>query len=582
MKKLLSLSLTGIMLWVSAEAIDASWNGPPMGMRLMPVPPGEGPMPPSPLWAAPMPPGTMWAVPPPRPYYPSIRRRLSDPQTKFRQLRTELETVKSELAKQALQLAEAKHSDQALSVVRDQLQAELEIWRTEVAAQKEVLKEVHDQVAKLTDALQESQQKRIELVAREAGVKDQLDRLTNELGTTRSSLTQCDRRIEALTNERHEIKAQLKRARTEAATAKKGFEQVRNRKADLATFELVKQRNATLEADRTELREEFGRLKGVLHGQKQALETKLTDLTDALTVRDQAALKAQRALETELTEQRQALRSLQDKTADTKAVLSSVTDQLSALTQERKALGNRLRAASGEQQQLAWDLAALKEKLGRSTSEAEKRTAEIEGLQKEKAALDDDIRAQAAQITQLTQDQRTQRDRIDTLQTEKVGLLEQIVAEKVKSTRLEEDSAAQINQLKQEMATLEKRLSAARVRLTPEEGGEADLQAVRARSAALTNAYNAMYTDKTAHVPADPSVLAERNKFSDDLFAEQSLLARLIEARGLYTVRPRDSLSRIAYRVYGAGDRWQDIFKTNQHLLHDPDDLVPGLVLVIP
>lgn len=161
---------------------------------------------------------------------------------------------------------------------------------------------------------------------------------------------------------------------------------------------------------------------------------------------------------------------------------------------------------------------------------------EIKGLQKEKAALDGDVRAQAAQI----------------------------------------------NQLKQDMAALEKRLSAARARLTPEEGGEADLKAVRARSAALTNAYNAIYAEKTAHVPVDPSVLAELNRFSDDLFAEQSLLARLVEAHGLYTVRPRDSLSSIAYRVYGAGDRWQDIFKTNQHLLHDPDDLVPGLVLVIP
>jgi hypothetical protein len=39
MKKLLSLSLTGIMLFVSAETVCASWNGPPMGMHLMPVPP---------------------------------------------------------------------------------------------------------------------------------------------------------------------------------------------------------------------------------------------------------------------------------------------------------------------------------------------------------------------------------------------------------------------------------------------------------------------------------------------------------------------------------------------------------------
>jgi hypothetical protein len=174
MKKLLSLSLTGIMLLLPAEIIGAYWNGPHMGMHLMPVPPWEGPMPPGPLWAPPMPPGNMWAVPTPRQYYPPIRRQPSDLQNELKRLGTELETVKAELAKQALQLAETKHSAQTLNVVRDQLQAELEIWRTEAAVQKKVLKEVHDQIAKLTDALQESQQKRIETVGANRGGKSEI------------------------------------------------------------------------------------------------------------------------------------------------------------------------------------------------------------------------------------------------------------------------------------------------------------------------------------------------------------------------------------------------------------------------
>jgi hypothetical protein len=107
MKTLLSLSLIGILLLVPAELIGAYWNGPPMGMYLMPVPPWEGPMPPDLFWAPPMLPGIVWAVPTPRQYYPPIRRQSSDPQNELKQLRTELESVKSELAKQAYRSVDA-------------------------------------------------------------------------------------------------------------------------------------------------------------------------------------------------------------------------------------------------------------------------------------------------------------------------------------------------------------------------------------------------------------------------------------------------------------------------------------------
>ena len=157
MKKLLSLTLTGIVLLMSAEIIGAFWNGPPMGMRLMPAPPWVGPLIPAPPWAAPMPPASMWFIPTPRQYAPQIRLQNSAPQFEFKQLSTELETVKSVLDRHTLQLAEASQSEQVLSVVRDQLQAEIELLRTEATVQKETLKGVHAHVAKLTDALKESQ-----------------------------------------------------------------------------------------------------------------------------------------------------------------------------------------------------------------------------------------------------------------------------------------------------------------------------------------------------------------------------------------------------------------------------------------
>ena len=516
----------------------------------------------------------------------------------------------------------------------------------EAAVANMKLMQAQARITELVEALEIAGHRNVALEQNQDRLQGEFDRVKAELTASNDALNMSNQRTEALTKERYEIKAQLDRAIAEAAAAKKAFEQVRNRKAELATFELVKKRNATLEADRTALLEEFDRLEGVLHGQKQTLEANLTELRDSLTARDQAveevhydfetalakvqgvqtrldqelqraagdpesrmelkindqaqaifrmageldkanarvqdAMKTQQALETELTEQRLALQSNQDDTVDTKAELISVTAQLSAVTKERNALQNRIWDASGKQQQLVWELAAMSKELRRSTSIAEKHNTDMEVLQQEKTALSDEVREQAAQIAQLTRYQRKQMDRIDALQTEKVGLLGQIEAEKVKTARLEEDSVEQINQLKQEKAALESSLSDARAQLTPEEGGDADLKAVRARIAALTNAYHTVYAQKSAHTQADPSVLAELNRVSGDLFAEQSPLARLVEARGLYTVRPQDSLTGIARRVYGAGDRWQDIFQTNQHLLQDPDRLVPGLVLVIP
>lgn len=51
---------------------------------------------------------------------------------------------------------------------------------------------------------------------------------------------------------------------------------------------------------------------------------------------------------------------------------------------------------------------------------------------------------------------------------------------------------------------------------------------------------------------------------------------------GTYTVRPGDSLSRIADRVYGDSSRWREIFDANRDQLSGPHDLDPGQRLTIP
>jgi nucleoid-associated protein YgaU len=49
-----------------------------------------------------------------------------------------------------------------------------------------------------------------------------------------------------------------------------------------------------------------------------------------------------------------------------------------------------------------------------------------------------------------------------------------------------------------------------------------------------------------------------------------------------YTVVKGDSLSKIAKRLYGDANRWNQIFEANKDKIKDPDLIYPGQVLKIP
>lgn len=49
-----------------------------------------------------------------------------------------------------------------------------------------------------------------------------------------------------------------------------------------------------------------------------------------------------------------------------------------------------------------------------------------------------------------------------------------------------------------------------------------------------------------------------------------------------YTVKPGDSLSKIAKEFYGEASKYNQIFEANQPMLKDPDKIYPGQVLRIP
>ncbi len=51
---------------------------------------------------------------------------------------------------------------------------------------------------------------------------------------------------------------------------------------------------------------------------------------------------------------------------------------------------------------------------------------------------------------------------------------------------------------------------------------------------------------------------------------------------GTYVVVEGDSLSRIAKRQYGDGNKWSRIYEANRDLIKDPDLIYPGQRLRIP
>jgi nucleoid-associated protein YgaU len=62
----------------------------------------------------------------------------------------------------------------------------------------------------------------------------------------------------------------------------------------------------------------------------------------------------------------------------------------------------------------------------------------------------------------------------------------------------------------------------------------------------------------------------------------QAPAAKAPPAPQTYTVKPGDSLSKIAKEHLGNGNLYMEIFNANKDVLTDPDKLKPGMVLKLP
>lgn len=262
-----------------------------------------------------------------------------------------------------------------------------------------------------------------------------------------------------------------------------------------------------------------------------------------------------------------------------------MADELHAMRMDRDYLEARLQAVLSEREALTSSLTSARITLQQSMADAEAQSAEITSLQEQAEALQDKLQTAAKRLELLTNQRDRDQGRISALQTENARLIQRQhmdQAAEAAVVRLDTESRAEMVALRQSIAALEQDLSLARAQRVPAAGGGVDPETVQARAAALGDSYELVYTDAESQESINTEVSADLERLSDDLFKEQSLLARAVAANGVYKVLRHDSLSRIAYKVYGTGERWPDIYAANDHLLENPDALLPGLVLVIP
>ena len=83
------------------------------------------------------------------------------------------------------------------------------------------------------------------------------------------------------------------------------------------------------------------------------------------------------------------------------------------------------------------------------------------------------------------------------------------------------------------------------------------------------------YSDLTADITVEQTASAGGA-------ATGAATAATSASRRTYTVKPGDSLSKIAQQFYGSAQQYNRIFEANRDKLSDPNKIQPGQELVIP
>ena len=288
-------------------------------------------------------------------------------------------------------------------------------------------------------------------------------------------------------------------------------------------------------------------------------------------------------------------------------------EELERAESEREALEERLADSESERETLEARVSEAQqqrlqaeEALAATTSEAVQARAELDdvhaqrqsleserdSLQQELMEVRDELEASEQARQTLESDIASMEERADSLETE----LAEIRAERddldaeLSEVRTERDElGTQLSEVRTErdvlyrdtVLPLQAEVEHLRAQLPAEEGGELDLDSAQAAAAEqatrLRTAHEALRRGSSD--ADDPQ--AEYDTVVEDLRREQSLVTR-VQGGTLYTVQSGETLGDVARRYYGDANRWPTIYEANQHIIENPDRVVPGLTVILP
>jgi len=343
------------------------------------------------------------------------------------------------------------------------------------------------------------------------------------------------------------------------------------------TFVRLKQELETLKRQLLSQGEEMGAAARRLAAEK---ETLAKDLTDAKKTLGRVEVERD-TLTRELTE----LRAAHDiALAEGRAKATAATEaerargelevQLRAAEEKAAALqrssDERIAAAEKVREDLEARIHAAEEKAAAVERSAEERLAAAE-----KAAAD--------KLGDAAKDLEALRVRLVDLDKERQGEAHARAAAEQEVSALKAEVASlkdRIAAAEAEHKALQGQLATAKAMLPAEAGGTLSADDLRARAAEAAAAYVAAAREAKER-PTEANRAAARDAAAR-LRAAQTDVARVLGAQGLYPMRRDDTLGVVASRFYGSGNRWPAIFEANKHVIANPDQVLPGMTLIVP
>ncbi len=325
-----------------------------------------------------------------------------------------------------------------------------------------------------------------------------------------------------------------------------------------------------LEERHAHLEEELERAES----EREALEERLADseseretLEARVSEVQQQRLQAEEALAATTSEAVQARAELDD----VHAQRQSLESERDSLQQELMEVRDELEASEQARQTLESDIASMEERadsleteLAEIRTERDERDAELAEVRTER----DEREAELAEV-------RTERDERD-------AELAEVRAERdERDVELAEARYERDVLYRDTVTPLQAEVERLRSLLPSAEGGELDLdsarQAASEQAARLRTAHETLRRGRSD--ADDPQ--AEYDAMVADLHREQSLVTR-VQGGTLYTLQSGETLGDVARRYYGDANRWPAIYQANQHVIENPDRVVPGLTVILP